>query len=229
MKKHFIFYFAVCLCLLKTNNSNAQMHISDSRTGSSNIQNNKGRLFIDIGAGYSPGFNGKLSLYPVSTNQDYQEAGYPWEVSSYTPNIGATIDYCIINRLSLGIAASYQKSTVTIGGTHYYDNITRVNMAGRLLFQLNKRNINLDHYIGLRIGCSYWHDIPGSTGPNPPIFYFLNEPNKYATSFQVVYGLRYYLDYHVGLQFEVGLGSPYCFEAGIAFRLGKHQTNKKAQ
>jgi hypothetical protein len=35
---------------------------------------------------------------------------------------------------------------------------------------------------------------------------------------QVVYGIRYFISYNVGLQAELGIGQPYLAEAGIAFK-----------
>jgi hypothetical protein len=183
-----------------------------------------GQLVINIGAGYSPVFDGQVGFvglfFPVSKNFEY------FTCSSITPNMGAIIDYGLDNKMSVGVAASYQSEIITPDEDYFYtDKITRINLAVRLLDHLNKRNTNFDNYIGMRIGSSYWEDTPSllskyqNVSGSAPVIYFLSNPNSWVPSFQFVYGMRIYPSDYFGFHFELGIGSPYLMEGGITYRI----------
>jgi hypothetical protein len=181
----------------------------------------KGQLVINIGVGYSPGFDGDVGVggvyFPVERNFEY------FTCSSITPNLGAIIEYGITKKTSIGLAASYQSEIIDPDESPYTDFITRINMAVRILQHLNKRNPKFDSYIGIRFGDSYWTDVPTIRSYYPysssiPQIYFINKPSLWVPSVQLLYGMRIYLSNSMGIHFEVGIGSPYLAEAGISFR-----------
>lgn len=178
-----------------------------------------GQVIINIGAAYSPGFDGDLTIFglffPVGRNFGY------FTCSSIIPNLNGIIDFGIDNNVSIGLAASYQSETVVPQEKIGTDKITRINLGFRTLHHLNKTSTKFDNYIGLRIGCSYWKDSPSYVSNNPyaPTAYFLSAPNSWVPSFQFIYGLCMYPSNYFGIHFDFGIGSPYLFEAGITFRI----------
>lgn len=187
-------------------------------------QRQKGNLIINFGIGYSPEFDGDVGFgglfFPIQRNSEY------FSCYSITPNVGITADYGLNRKWSFGLAASYQSEIVRDNDYSLLNpnKLTRTNWALRLLKHLSKRNPNIDDYIGLRVGYSYWIDKPILTGENQyssgvvPPFYFINKPNAFVPSFQVLYGLRGYISSSMGIHFEIGIGSPYLAEGGLSFR-----------
>jgi len=185
----------------------------------------KGCLVINIGVGYSPDFDGEMTfitpIFPVPKNPEY------FTCSSIIPNIGTVIDYGFTKKFSLGLAGSYQSELVKSDEDPYTDRITRINLAVRFLKHLIKRHPKFDDYIGLRIGCSYWKDVPlhssyyQNLNYSPHVSYFITNPNSFVTSVQLLYGLRFYFSDSIGIHFEVGIGSPYLAETGLTFRFKK--------
>jgi hypothetical protein len=177
---------------------------------------------INIGFGYSPEFDGDLVIatpfFPVQKDAEY------FLCSNIVPNLGGAIDYAVDKRFSIGLAASYQSEMISHEETPYNDEISRINTAIRFLYHLNKNNLHFDNYIGLRVGCSHWHDNPSLTSAyqnvsySIPIFYFIGSANLLVPSFQFLYGIRLYGSGGFGFHFEVGIGSPYLIEGGITFR-----------
>jgi len=196
-------------------------------------QQQTGQIVISAGVGYSPEFNGQLTLissqvYPVSINSAISDYDNGFLCSSILPNIGGTIDFGISSRISLGLAGSYQNELVTYRfSSTYSDKVSRTNGAARFLYHVNKNNKNVDDYIGVRIGCSYWRDSPSpdNTIYNPYVsshYYtitFLSSPSLYVSSFQFLYGIRLYVSDNIALYFEAGIGSPYLVETGLTFRI----------
>jgi hypothetical protein len=219
----------------------------------SKAQTAPGQIVINGGVGFSPEFDGDLSinlfsydqLYPVGTifstiNAPFPSDDYPPEYtcSSITPNIGGTIDVGIIKWLSLGLAASTQSEVVNWSpaygwfaipsGYPYSDKISRTNIAGRLLFHVPWKFKHVDLYGGFRVGESIWHDIPApyNTNSHTILFpnsnataYFINEPNESVPSFQYLQGLRVYINDFIGINCEMGIGSPYLVEGGLSIRI----------
>jgi len=189
----------------------------------------QGQLTINIGVGYSPGFDGEVAfvtpVFPVRQNPEY------FTCSSITPSLGGTIDYGIGKKFSIGLAASYQSEMISHEETPYNDEISRTNAAIRFLYHLNRKSTRFDNYIGLRLGCSYWQDRPSLTSfyqtvPYPiPIFYFIGASHLLVPSFQFLYGICLYISDTFGFHLEAGIGSPYLIEGGITFRFNT-QKNK---
>jgi len=226
MKKHIIFCFVLF-----------------SLTTRTQAQQGLGQIVINAGVGYSPEFDGDISFgtsiwFPVRAFDNSTNYYPPWySPSNVTPNIGATADFGMLNWFSIGLAGSYQSESINWTPTTinsyaqppypYNDKVTRINVASRLLFHLNKNRTYFEHYLGFRIGGSFWHDVvyPGSyinpmnIGYLPPPAYFISKANLVVPSFQLLYGMRFYITNNFGINFEFGIGSPYLAEAGLTFRI----------
>ncbi len=196
----------------------AILHKNDSL----NVNRVKGQLIINIGVGYSPEFAGVLAistpLFPVSKNSEY------FACSSIMPNLSFLLDYGMNNKLSLGLAASYQSEVIYPTEGSFSDKVARINTALRALVHLNKKNHLFDNYLGIRFGFSYWKDAPELLPQyqnlvNCPPYYFITNPNSLVPSFQFLYGMRIYFTDSFGIHLEAGIGSPYLVEGGLTFRI----------
>jgi hypothetical protein len=218
MRKHIFFCFA--LFVISVPNLQAQKET--------------GQFVINVGVGYSPGFNGNLvglgNSYPVRTIlANFGDDG-SYNCTSITPNLGGAIDFGILKWISIGLAASYQSETANWSPSNntapflFSDKITRTNLAGRFLFHVPNLNKS-DLYFGLRIGESYYQDIPSSDNNTP--WLFLTKSNLTVNSFQVLFGLRIYLTDFVGIHFETGIGTPYLAEGGLTFRINTSKNSSQ--
>jgi len=205
-------------------------------------------ITISAGEGYSPEFDGAFSLgdgspYPVANSflqtGNADEYPYPcYKSVSYSNNKGGFVDVRFKWNLSVGIAASYQEATMewTPGapgpdspdGYVFSDNVSRTNVALRVLYHPPLRSKHFDIYYGIRYGKSYWHDTPSDTntvvyttgnGKVSNTSYFLQNQNMVVPSFQMLMGMRFYFADFFALHLEAGIGSPYLIEGGITFRL----------
>ncbi|MBI3510294.1 MAG: hypothetical protein HY064_06495 [Bacteroidetes bacterium] len=143
------------------------------------------------------------------------------------PGVQGTIDYAIIDHLSLGIAyftqtakASWTVYTDTIAGYSlsgtFNCSITRNNIGFRTLYHFGHNNY-FDPYIGLRIGYSYW-------GISTNIEHF-TQLAKFSHFIDMVWpqgvlGLRCNFAKYFGINIETALGFPYFFTGGINFQFG---------
>ena len=164
-----------------------------------NAQQEAGEVVISAGAGYS------LISRLISVGSDVKSV----------PPLYLNVDYGVTDVFSIGLAGSYSSFS--------YDDIdlftgdivdvkgTRNSIAARALFHFGD-NASLDQYAGLRAGMTLWGYSDTS---------LLDEENLNANvfSFRVLYGLRAYLTDNLAVNLEVGLGSPYLFNGGIAYRL----------
>jgi len=163
-----------------------------------NAQQEAGEVVISAGAGYS-----LISrLITVGSN------------ASSIPPIYLNVDYGVTENFSIGLAGSYNSFSyddIDIFGDPLSVTGTRNNIAARALFHFGD-NPKLDQYAGLRAGMTLWgyQDSDNIAEENL---------NLNVSSFRVLYGLRAYLTDNLAVNFEVGLGSPYIFNGGIAYRL----------
>ena len=88
---------------------------------------------------------------------------------------------------------------------------SRNTVAARALFHFGD-NPNLDQYAGLRAGMTLWSYSDNALLEDESL-------NANVFSFRLLYGLRAYLTDNLAVNLEVGLGSPYLFNGGIAYRL----------
>ena len=221
-------------------------------------QNKVGQIAINACVGFSPEFDGDIAtifspgkMFPIAAydNAPYLSDDYPpmYNTSSITPNIGVTADYGLLKWLSIGIAGSYQSETINWTPTDfgfnngqpfsypYTDKVTRINIAGRILFHL-VRSEHFDFYTGFRIGASFWHDVSYSPDTVNSISmaylkspaYFIDKANLVVGSFQYLVGLSEYLNSNIGLHLELGFGSPYLAAGGITFRFNTRKRSPDA-
>lgn len=164
-KKHFILYI-ILACLLTSektattqNIKQVESKVDSNKTVNSNITKRTGQLIISVGIGYSPGFDGDLSLdigggtsFPIGGSYPFGPSDNDvWHGSDIIPELGIMADYCLNNSISLGLAISYQSENIeqTFLPTPFNsDFVSRLNIAGRLLYYLNKREIDkYDNYL----------------------------------------------------------------------------------
>ncbi len=185
-------------------------------------QKEKGQSVVTVGAGASlVGILFKAITTPVNSS------GGSAKFSS-TPAILAMYDFGVTDRFSIGAAFSYQSFTGTftdwaydnsLGGVSvatFKDRVTRLNYAVRPLFHLGN-NDDMDMYIGPRIGMTQW--TFSSNNPDP--YYDSGDFYDGFTSrirVQVLYGIRYFFNEHIGLNGEIAIGTPYYMMGGINFK-----------
>jgi hypothetical protein len=225
MQKLIFFCFTFCLLIIQNSLVKAQQEF--------------GQFVINAGVAYSPEFDGAWAyngdLFPVGLYPLIDEEDGFFSCTLNKPNLGSTIDFGISNKCSLGIASNYQNETVNWSPSNqiisnYSDNITRFNVALRFLYHLNTENKHFDPYIGIRSGISIWHDSPSSnnfTGSSIIPITFIIHPNSIVPSFQVLYGMRFYLNHFIGIHIEVAVGSPYLIEGGLTFRINTIKAKEK--
>ena len=180
----------------------------------------QGQFYLTIGLGDSPFFNqtagfGEYVPYPVATQPDsYHESG----VKNYSKEICGAFDYRVKKRISLGLAMSYQNENIEQTGGYVIDKISRMNISARILGYLKTRDEHLIFYSGIRAGCSFWNDNCSQQGD-----WYIKAPSLILPSFQVLFGTTLFPISFLGINAEIGIGSPYLFEYGLAYRFN----NKK--
>lgn len=173
-------------------------------TNEINAQQESGQIVVSAGAGYSI----ISKILDEGTNQ------------TSLPPIYLNVDYGINKYFSIGLAGSYSSFSyddeiyINNNGdiTEEYFSVkgTRNTIAGRALIHFGD-NPKLDQYLGLRAGMTLW-------GYTESGLLAEDELNTNLVSFRVLYGVRAYLTDHLGLNLELGLGSPYLFNGGITYR-----------
>lgn len=200
-------------------------------------QNERGEIVINAGVGASPGFDGDVSFgngptFPATTiltTLPSYNTDNPPGITCYSiiPNIGGTADINVGHHVSMGVAASYQSETLNWRPENQFpspftDKITRTNTALRFLYHTAWVSKHYDPYIGIRVGYSFWTDVPSPqnmewTGVSETTF--ISKPGEAQFSFQVVGGIHLYINNFFGLHVEAGIGSPYLVEGGLTFRV----------
>jgi hypothetical protein len=195
MKKTFL-SFSLCALLLNS--------------GKAIAQNNTGQVIINTGVGFS--LFGQLSS--ISQGND----GYNAQPTSATPVFSCSVDYGISSGFSYGGGISVQsfKTYIEVQNPGYIyqyqeDDVTFTNINVRGFYHILPNNKIIDFYTGISMGYSFWSQTV-SNGNNPD--YSISYP-----SFMVLIGIRGYITNVVGFYIELGLGTPYCAETGLSFRL----------
>lgn len=169
-------------------------------------QQESGQVVISAGAGYSI----ISKLLSVGEN-----------VKSIPP-LYLNADFGVTDNFSVGLAGSYSSISYDDVITSFDDmgNIVEENVnvqgsrntvAARALFHFGN-NPKMDQYAGLRAGMTFW-------GWNDESL--VDEENLSANNFsyRLLYGMRAYLTDNLGVNLEIGIGSPYFFNGGISYRL----------
>jgi hypothetical protein len=182
----------------------------------------KGNLYFSGGIGASTIL---LNIYGWDAGG---KQGNPQGISQSIVYNGA-IDYGLGKIFAIGSGVAYQTATgYPQGGTFTTarEYLTRLNISVRFLFNgvLSKHT---EVYTGIRIGGSFWTDkVTPTTSPNPYTPPLSLEAPAFTRfpSVQVVEGLRF-LEGPIGLHFELGLGTPYLYEAGLTFKIDIKKQN----
>lgn len=164
-----------------------------------NAQQEAGEVVVSAGVGYSL----ISEVLSIGTNR------------SSMPPIYLNADYGVTEVFSIGLAGSYSSFSyddIDINGDAIFIEGSRNTLAARALFHFGD-NPNLDQYAGLRAGMTFWNYSDLNVGLEEDRL----EGNVF--SFRLLYGLRAYLTDNLAVNLEVGLGSPYLFNGGIAYRL----------
>ena len=168
-------------------------------TNEINAQQEAGEFVISAGAGYS------LISRLISIGSDVKSV----------PPLYVNVDRGVTEAFSIGLAGSYSSFSYDDVDFFTGDNVkvkgTRSSIAARALFHFGD-NSSLDQYAGLRAGMTFW-------GYSDTALLDEESLNVNGFSFRILYGLRAYLTDNLAVNLEVGLGSPYLFNGGIAYRL----------
>lgn len=178
-------------------------------------QKEQGRSVVNLGVGYS--------LIGAIFKGTYNVANYPDLKNTSIPPINLSYDFALKDNFSLGIASAYEKIAFkwtdddgfTTNTYSYEVGFTRLNIAARPLFHFGN-NDDLDLYSGLRIGMNKWTVFTKSDDPN----YNDEDVTIGLGGFgvQALFGMRYFFNENFGVQTELGIGSPYVAEFGLAIQ-----------
>ena len=163
-----------------------------------NAQQEAGEVVISAGVGYS------LFSRLISSGTNVKSI----------PPLYINADYAVTEVFSIGLAGSYSSFSyddIDLNGDPINVEGSRNTIAARALFHIGDNPI-LDQYAGLRAGMTLW-------GYSDNLLLEEENVNANVFSFRFLYGLRAYLTDNLAVNLEVGLGSPYLFNGGIAYRL----------
>ncbi len=175
----------------------------------------QGTMMIGIGVGYN-----LLAAVFTATNSTFGS-----ESVSSVPPLQLDFDYMVADKFSLGLGFHYQSFSLTytdwvytnsqgntVAGT-WTEKITKFNVGVRPLFHFGNGE-TLDMYAGLRVGFTNW----SFTNDNPDPYYVSDNVRAGSLSVLALFGLTYYFTDNIGFRTELGIGSPYLVQVGVAFK-----------
>lgn len=195
--------------------SDSSTYIINNKIHESLSNMNHGALIINAGVGASIILL-TFGLFPNENSPNFL---------SVSPVYSSTIDYCILNKFSIGFGVAWQSildnpNANTSIVYNVTERITRTNVAIRFLGHIDK-DTAVDFYYGIRTGLSSWTDNIITDPNNPPMpTQFYSKKTLSAISIQALFGVRFYLTDFIGLHAETGIGAPYFAEGGITIRIG---------
>ena len=165
--------------------------------------------------------------------------------ASTFPQLNFAYDHGINHWFSVGGAVSFNKSTLQLNDVIYKKTenlgnvtlgISRLTIGARALFHYGNAN-RIDMYSGVRLGIGIWGVSGSSSAVNDKMDEIFKEAgggglwrgiigNKLGAGFAmpqvqvIVFGLRGYVTERIGLNGELGFGSPYFASVGINYRIG---------
>lgn len=168
--------------------------------------------------------------------------------ASNFPQLQVAYDYGITKWFSIGGAVSYNKVTTTLNDVTYNRTenlgnvslgVSRLTLGARALFHYGNAN-RIDMYSGVRLGVGIWGVNVSSSIVNDRIDPLLRSVGGSglwrrilgrdvgvgwaALQAQLIaFGLRGYVGERIGINGELGLGSPYFMSLGVNYRLGYGQ------
>ncbi len=189
---------------------------------------NPGEVFISPGLGY-----GSMTITgsPLDNSMFTEDYNYGYNYNSVSsPDFGCSVDYLATQIFSFGLGINYQTIKYTLVNPQtnynsYYDpnsaQFNRLNIGMRGLFYFSNVNTeSLQFYMGARAGLSFWKEIDTWTSAiNYDYRPLISSQNDGILSFQLIMGSRYIISSDIGIQIELGLGSPYYGQVGVVFRL----------
>ena len=145
------------------------------------------------------------------------------------PALQLAYTYRLYNRVSLGVGLSRQVFSIRYrnyeyeeGGRTLLDNFTtyirRFNVGALALVHYN-RGSKLELYSGVRLGITRWTFDTSAQDINYTIGRFLSFALGTQPSLQLILiGGNTYFTPHLGANFELGIGAPHLFSAGVGYR-----------
>ncbi|PCJ66928.1 MAG: hypothetical protein COA58_05610 [Bacteroidetes bacterium] len=191
-----------------------------------NAQNQEAQNVIGVRAGFSVtgGFikaAGKLEDNSLDTLQ--RETS-----TSNLPALSFTYDYGISDEFSVGLLTSIQTFNGSVknygfntpNDTFIVENIDftlrRIYVGIAPKYHWATSNEKVDLYSGIRLGYIIWVNNIETSDPNFDIF---DKFNVGRPSFNLVpIGGNFYFDDNFGANFELAIGAPYIFSAGLQYK-----------
>jgi hypothetical protein len=183
-------------------------------------QNEAGKTDISIGVGGSA-----IGLY-----FEAEEYG-PGTDNNASKAFNFNVDCAFTDHVSAGLATTYQQFYIEYNDyqwyneddsafvtSNFFEGLSRTNLALRALYHLNLGTFRprFDPYVGFRAGYSLWrynHDSPD------PEWQELDLDRTWL-SYQVLAGAKFYINDHIGMHLDLGLGTPYLIAVGINYKFG---------
>ncbi|HTB30890.1 MAG TPA: hypothetical protein VK808_02630 [Bacteroidia bacterium] len=197
---------------------------------------NMGEVFFTPGIGYG---NMAIEGSPLSNSifvNNYNYNGNTYSAINY-PEFGGSLDYMVSPLVCMGIGVNYQLIRFDLSTNYqnayinpYYNEgpnsalFSRLNIGIRNLFYFKGINSdNLHIYVGARAGLSIWYEWDSwANGVNynyrSVINSNSNDNGNIQMSIQLLWGMRYFFTHDLGMQLELGLGTPYYAQFGITYR-----------
>jgi hypothetical protein len=186
-------------------------------------QKTEGGIALNAGAGLSMfGILGSINL------------NIPDEVkieSNSTPCWTGALDFGMQNKFSIGLGGGYQSYDQTVTDYQYVDengeekigefsySLTRINAGIRILYHYG--NGKVDAYSGIKPGVNIFQF---ETSTNLPLPGWVRLSGS-VFAFQVIpIGFRAYLNNHIGIFFETGIGAPSFVSGGLTIGFEKQAT-----
>ncbi len=167
---------------------------------------------------------GITTLVDTLVGASYQ----PGEIDqSSSPVIFLSYDYKVSRRMAAGAALSFQTHNMKLSDptgsfTTESAGVLTMYVGGRISFHYGK-NEKVDWYHGFKLGVLrqyvYNHDVAS------PAFNTLNESlsmGRLAYGF-IPFGVRWFVNDKIGINFETSLGVPMMLSAGINYRWGEEK------
>jgi len=178
----------------------------------------KGKFILTAGAGFNfSGLNYRFR-YASTYYFQYMDGSSILSVKSI-PMLNFMADYGIGKRVTVGIAAGYQTSTVTWTDDYHpevIDKWTRIHAAVRGDYWIVAEE-NIGVYTGLKLGYNSYRLSSTTFKPDPWSQQKVGYIYPSAVSVQAHFGFNYWFSGVIGLNAEMGLGfgGPYVCAAGI--------------
>jgi hypothetical protein len=162
-------------------------------------------------------FSGNVFSYPaLAINADY--------LLKRGVSLGACFSWQEMGYRYPSVSYDYQNAQGSKTGSSAYltwtDTYHRYNTSIRALYHYVNYE-KFDMYTGFRAGYTWWSR--STTNPDPYYDYYLNDKflslHRIPLSLQAVWGFKWYFSDELGANLEVGLGAPYMFQLGVAYKL----------